>query len=63
MKADLEALKFIVEQPEEVAQMVAEELPGWTPPMVRCRRSTGKLPAPRAAGDVNEILGAPFDTG
>jgi len=60
VKADLEALRFIVENPREVAQMVADELPGWTPPMVMTALA-GKFPPHAAAGDVNEILGRPFD--
>ena len=60
VKADLEALRFIIENPREVAQMVAEELPGWTPPMVLTALN-GKFPPHAAAGDVNEILGHPFD--
>ena len=60
VKADLEALRFIIDNPREVAQMVAEELPGWTPPMVMTALN-GKFPPHAAAGDVNEILGHPFD--
>ena len=40
--------------------MVAEELPGWTPPMIATALS-GRFPPGAAAGDVNETLGAPFD--
>jgi NitT/TauT family transport system substrate-binding protein len=60
LKADLEALRFIADHPKEVAQMVAEELPGWTPPMVLTALS-GRFPPHAGAGDVNEILGHPFD--
>jgi NitT/TauT family transport system substrate-binding protein len=60
VKADLEALRYILENPREVSQMVAEELPGWTPPMVLTALN-GKFPPHAAAGDVNEILGHPFD--
>src|SRR6185369_9946291 len=60
VKADLEALRFIIDNPREVSQMVAEELPGWTPPMVMTALN-GKFPPQAAAGDVNEILGHPFD--
>jgi NitT/TauT family transport system substrate-binding protein len=60
VKADLEALRFMLENPREVAQMVADELPGWTPPMVMTALA-GKFPPHAAAGDVNEILGHPFD--
>ena len=60
IKADLGALKFISDNPREVAQMVAEELPGWTPPMLLTAQ-IGKFPPQAAAGNVNDILGAPFD--
>lgn len=60
VKADLEALKFIMDNPKEVAQMVAEELPGWTAPMVLTALS-GRFPPHAGAGDTNEILGHPFD--
>jgi sulfonate transport system substrate-binding protein len=60
VKADLEGLKYIVEHPDEVAKMVAEELPGWTPAMVRTALD-GRFPAHAGAKDVNEVLGAPFD--
>jgi ABC-type nitrate/sulfonate/bicarbonate transport system substrate-binding protein len=60
VKADLEGLKYIAENPQEVAKMVAEELPGWTPPMLSTALS-GRFPPHAAAGDVNEVLGAPFD--
>ena len=60
VKADLEGLKYIIENPKEVAQMVAEELPGWTPPMVMTAL-LGRFPPHAGAGDVNEVLGAPFD--
>jgi len=60
LKADLEGLKYIVDHPDEVAKMVAEELPGWTPAMVRTALD-GRFPAHAGAKDVNEVLGAPFD--
>lgn len=60
VKADLEGLKYIIDNPKEVANMVAEELPGWTPPMIATALS-GRFPPHAGAGDVNEILGSPFD--
>lgn len=60
VKADLEGLKYIIDNPMEVSKIVAEELPGWTPPMV-WTALLGKFPSHAAAGDVNEVLGAPFD--
>lgn len=60
MKADLEGLKFIVDHRDEVAQIVAEELPGWTPAMVRTALD-GTFPPHAGAKGVNEVLGAPFD--
>lgn len=40
--------------------MVAEELPGWTPGMVRTALD-GRFPPHAGAKEVNEVLGAPFD--
>lgn len=60
IKADLVALKYIIEHPDEVSAMVAAELPGWTPGMVRTALD-GRFPPHSGAKAVNEILGAPFD--
>jgi NitT/TauT family transport system substrate-binding protein len=60
VKADLEGLKYVVDHPDEVARMVAEELPGWTPAMVRTALD-GRFPPSAGANEVNEVLGAPFD--
>jgi ABC-type nitrate/sulfonate/bicarbonate transport system substrate-binding protein len=60
MKADLEGLKYIIDHPDEVAKMVAEELPGWTPAMVRTALD-GRFPGPRRRERRERGARRPFD--
>lgn len=60
LKADLEAQKLMIEKPDEVVDILAEELKGWTKDQIRTSLDGG-FPKHAGATDVNAVLKFGFD--